>query len=314
MGVKLWACELGNVGMRGVDTVWNRSAKFLCEKLSLSNARFSLGVNNKTPIDAIRGELGLYPLAITAIERMAKYYQRLNREPSDSLLSDAFAANKTLHNSWTQSLVRVCDTFNSPLDSRILKLKMQKAFVDKWSASLGRKSHNKLRTYCQIKQDFCFENYLESVVNKEDRIAFTQLRTGSHYLRIETGRWKKSNLKRDDANNNDPEKRQCKMCEAKAIEDEKHFMVYCDRYKQLRQSLVRELIKMYPSVQQLERTPEMLFNYLVACEDDASKLVANYCREAFDTRKFVGEFLPKSPKQVVTRAGRTVKPKVIISM
>ena len=89
-GSEIWACELGKKGIRNAETIWNRSQKLIAEKLNLSAARFALGIHNRTPIAAIRGELGLYPLSITVIDTMSKYFERLDRQNCESLLGDAF--------------------------------------------------------------------------------------------------------------------------------------------------------------------------------------------------------------------------------
>ena len=52
-----------------------------------------------------------------------------------------------------------------------------------------------------------------------------QLRTGSHWLRIETGRWQK--LERS--------QRVCPHCGAAAVEDEAHMVFDCAMYAGLRQ-------------------------------------------------------------------------------
>ena len=63
------------------------------------------------------------------------------------------------------------------------------------------------------------ENYLK-LNNTNNRKALTQIRTSSHTLAIETGRWKK--LKR--------EERLCKHCNRNQIEDEQHLIFDCISY------------------------------------------------------------------------------------
>merc|ERR1711947_31077 len=49
--------------------------------------------------------------------------------------------------------------------------------------------HNKLRTYKTYKSSFTREPYLDLVRNRNQRSALTRLRTGSHVLGVERGRW-----------------------------------------------------------------------------------------------------------------------------
>ena len=100
------------------------------EKLCLSAARFSLGVHNRTPIAAIRGELGLFPLGISIVENMSKYYQRLLNTDKDSLLGDAFLSNQKLNNSWMNSYDSICKSFGLPhsVPPGIMKKTMESIF------------------------------------------------------------------------------------------------------------------------------------------------------------------------------------------
>ena len=66
--------------------------------------------------------------------------------------------------------------------------------------------------------------YLAAVADRPRRMRLAQLRTGSHWLRIETGRWQK--LERA--------QRICPNCGAAAVEDEAHMVFDCDLYTGLR--------------------------------------------------------------------------------
>ena len=65
----------------------------------------------------------------------------------------------------------------------------------------------------------------------------TNLRTGTNKLRIETGRWKRPVEK--------PEERICRQCNNAEIEDEKHFILKCEKYRDLRDEM---LTKFAPSL------------------------------------------------------------------
>ncbi|GAB4814024.1 hypothetical protein N2152v2_001070 [Parachlorella kessleri] len=66
--------------------------------------------------------------------------------------------------------------------------------------------------------------YLSAVADRPRRVRMAQLRTGSHWLRVETGRWQR--LER--------EQRVCPHCEAAAVEDERHMVFDCPTYAGLR--------------------------------------------------------------------------------
>src|SRR3569833_2170924 len=54
----------------------------------------------------------------------------------------------------------------------------------------------------QLKPDLCQEEYLGWALSTEQRMLYAQLRSGSHHLRIERGRWVKE----------PEEERVCKVC------------------------------------------------------------------------------------------------------
>ena len=69
--------------------------------------------------------------------------------------------------------------------------------------------------------------YADSTVSESDRVAFSGIRLGSHYLKIETGRW--SRIERDR-----------RLCQCGQIQTEEHVLLHCPltldiraRYSQL---------------------------------------------------------------------------------
>ena len=84
---------------------------------------------------------------------------------------------------------------------------------------MGRKS--KLRTYRTVKDKLVFEPYL-NVDSRHARILLTRLRSSTNSLRTERGRYK----------NEAVEDKLCHWCNK--VEDERHFLVGCDLYKDVR--------------------------------------------------------------------------------
>ena len=67
--------------------------------------------------------------------------------------------------------------------------------------------------------------YLAAVADRPRRARLAQLRTGSHWLRVESGRWQR--LERD--------QRVCSHCVVATVEDESHMVFDCPKYAGLRQ-------------------------------------------------------------------------------
>ena len=87
----------------------------------------------------------------------------------------------------------------------------------------------KLRFYSKICTSFDLKQYLSFDLPKFNRSLITKIRISAHQLAIETGRYMKPPLPV-------PE-RFCKNCKNK-VEDEKHFILYCPLYKNLRNKYI----------------------------------------------------------------------------
>jgi hypothetical protein len=76
------------------------------------------------------------------------------------------------------------------------------------------------------------ENYILFLDFQEQKY-FTKLRTSSHCLHIETGRYSRPTTP--------AEERLCQICKNGKVEDEEHFLMYCDLYADLRNQLFESL-------------------------------------------------------------------------
>ena len=68
-------------------------------------------------------------------------------------------------------------------------------------------------------------------MNRSQRSLIAKLRLGVLPLKLETGRWKDVPL----------EKRLCPVCEDNCLEDEIHFVVYCEQYKATRTAFLQDI-------------------------------------------------------------------------
>ena len=93
----------------------------------------------------------------------------------------------------------------------------------------SQKVGNKLRTYKLFKEVFEIEMYLSKNIQSRYRSAFAKFRCGVAPMRIETGRYENKNVN----------ERVCLICHDQ-IEDEKHVLLDCPLYADLRESLFNE--------------------------------------------------------------------------
>jgi hypothetical protein len=92
-----------------------------------------------------------------------------------------------------------------------------------WKQAMQKKE--KLRLYRTIKPSLERESYL--VLPLETRRRLSEIRCGTHCLRIETGRWLKEA----------PEERFCRVCLCGSVEDELHALLECWQYAELRKGM-----------------------------------------------------------------------------
>ena len=90
-------------------------------------------------------------------------------------------------------------------------------FITDWKKQINQFSDRNLKIYNICKNNFGLEKYLAIVNNFELRRSFTKLRTSSHRLQIELGRYQGV-------------PRMCTKCSSNVIEDELHFLFECSKY------------------------------------------------------------------------------------
>ena len=89
---------------------------------------------------------------------------------------------------------------------------------------------NKLRTYRCFKTELKLENYVIVNVPLYKKKVFTLLRAGCLPLEVEKGRHKKPHAV-------PLNERLCNMCDSGVIEDERHFLMKCSLYNDIRESM-----------------------------------------------------------------------------
>ena len=104
-------------------------------------------------------------------------------------------------------------------------------FNDKYNTRNG----NKLRTFRMYKNSVNTETYVKLNISRMERRTMALFRSGSLPLAIEVGRYSRPPIP--------TEERLCVLCDARAIEDEKHFLLECPLYSDLRYDLFYECCK-----------------------------------------------------------------------
>ena len=226
------------------------------EKLHLRFLKWTLQVHKYCSNMACYGDTGRHPLVIQLSKQMISYFNRLqvlDQTGSNSLVRHAFAVQRINQLTWYKNTVKIMETAghhhhtNSVCPTHI-RSKLQEHFNQLWEAE--RYKSSKLSYYNQVKKTpyVQYEEYLD-LVCAEDRKCLMRLRSSSHRLNCETGRYitEKELIKSNAAKS---WHKRCEFCvseETKWLshlpfcniiqEDEHHALVSCPRYHQLRTEL-----------------------------------------------------------------------------
>ena len=116
---------------------------------------------------------------------------------------------------------------------KVVKQRLNDQFVQNWNSRLQQSSRARFYNTISI---FRLQPYLDNVNIQKFSNALSRLRLSSHRLQIEAGRWTGTPLN----------ERKCFYCNN--IEDEYHFIIECDFYRDLRKNLIDRKYWIRPSM------------------------------------------------------------------
>ena len=267
--------------------VWGTKRYDTIERLQYRAVRTFLGVGKTAPIPALLADIGWYPIHIHNQCNVIRLFCRVVNMHDYRLSRKVFMWDRELsrryRNTWFNSVKDIlerCELFDiTDIDSNIptkhvldiVKTKLSDDFKEKWLTEIS--TMPKLRSYKLFKTDFCAEPYVKGSLTRVQRSALARLRCGTFPLEIERGRYR----------NVPCAQRICKMCDSGAVEDEKHFMLSCARYTDLRNKLLSDISTdpAYPIVFQ-EHSLDVAFKELITSNP---KLIANFILDCDTVRK-----------------------------
>ena len=237
--IMLYACESWAESLKNDENIINILQKNNLEKFHTSVLKRLLGVHKKTTNIALLLETGRHPITLSAHVQAIKYFFRLCSTKKQTLLNIYYQKEKGslpytdnfikyitnkldkigMTNVWREQLIQNKDfskdyKLMQNIKTRLKDISSQQ-IINTLEANPG-----KLTFLKQTKMTHNLETYL-LINNFENRRAITKLRTSSHKLKIETGRWNK--IPRD--------QRICQNCFLNKIEDENHLIFECQMYE-----------------------------------------------------------------------------------
>ena len=213
------------------------------DKVFYQFIRCILQVKATTSNVMVIGESGQLPPSVFSHINVLSYMGRLQTLPAHTIAKRIYTELFRLHNcgwnTWVTKAFALSERYGisfNDIGTRNFKLDCKRAvkirFESQWLAdSQNVRKNSILRSYSLYKHSLYFEPYLNSISNVRHRTALTKLRTSSHVLEIERGRYTVPKTAVYD--------RLCKTCYQ--IEDEEHFLINCKIYDPLRRELYSKI-------------------------------------------------------------------------
>ena len=226
--------------------VWGFSNLVQQERIHLQFCKKLLGVKKSTQNDFVYGELGRVSLKNDIFIMIINYWFKiLESEPIKYIkyaynLMRTSVENKPDCVNWASKLRDLLSNLgfyevwlnqgvgNKNMFLAEFKQRLNDNFIQNWNSRLEESSRANFYT---LFSNFDHQLYLETIKITKFRIALCKLRLSSHRLEIEVGRWAKPNRTPLD-------QRKCRICNI--VEDEFHFHLECELYKQIRKKHIKK--------------------------------------------------------------------------
>lgn len=204
-------------------------------------------------------------------KRGLKFWIHLKSSPEDTLHFKALktqelSAQKSHLCAMVSELTNKAFKITAPENPARIKEIMSKekeTYMQHWKEQT--KEQSRLQCYLRLNREYSLAEYLTSVRNTTHRNLLTKYRLSDHQLAIERGRHKKTWLPK--------EERVCNECRSGAVETEAHFLLHCDKYTTLRESLYCQIQHIIPEFQSLHETDKLK---ILLGEGPSSSLVAHH--------------------------------------
>ena len=229
--------------------IWFTNNSQNIETVQLKFLKFLLGVKQSTCNLAIYGETGRFPISLYQKTKVIDFWIRLETLPGNNLLKQVYTMVKIMYNNgfktWLAKVKDILDEVNLSvylekenlelqdyvLIRTITKESLYGNFMNTWLKEVSL--FPKMRTLLTFKTEFRLEPYLLEVKDFKLRRLLSKFRLSSHDLEIERGRYTKPLIPSTE--------RFCKVCNKRTVEDEKHMLVECEMYDELRNEFVNKL-------------------------------------------------------------------------
>jgi hypothetical protein len=273
-GSEIWATEFLLHPQRQQDS-W--------EILFRAFLKQSMGVHDKTPTDVILAEVGKYPIWFSFAKSVTRFWARLTDMPNDRLVKIAFHTSIKLgemqqhlpvkRRSWAGQAQAFFTDLGLQSSATVTPKEQQvmDRLKDTFIQSIVGCSGTKTKFYVQYvrnndlnRDTYLIQPYLTKLMTYSTKTAMAQFRTGSHWLRVESGRWLTPHVPHN--------QRQCLRCEGSAVDNEFHMVFTCPTLEVMR----NEYSDLFTDIDQsrkgavhhfLQQNPQRVALFLAKCRE-----------------------------------------------
>ena len=204
---------------------------------STHGQRFFLGLDKRSPLSGIDGEMPLTPTHHRRLIDGVRLYNQLVQLPNDRLVSCIYRTSRRQEcKGWTSSIKNHLNWLGfeqewaeqKVVNLSQLKIKLHEEYETMWKSCITSKP--KLRTYRLFKEKPETAQQVLSHMPKAQRSLITRLWIGTLPIELELGR-KEGKAVVD---------RICKICQTE-VEDEYHLLFDCNAYHELQKPWLKQL-------------------------------------------------------------------------
>lgn len=238
--------------------VWGFHPGPAIESVHLKFCKRILGVKNTTQNDFVYGELGRMPLFTGRMFNIIRYWLKIVHGEKPMYVNvcyqNALRESETHnHEMWIKQVRDLlCNNgfrevwLNQGVGDRdiflnIFKTRLNDIYRQGWEGRLN--DSTRATFYRAYKSNFELSSYMTKIPYKPHLQALSRFIMSSHQLRVESGRWERPKLPR--------QQRFCLKCKNR-IEDEFHFIFECPLYNDLRVKLIPTYYRVRPSMYKLQ--------------------------------------------------------------
>ena len=251
----IWMALVRSIVEYGCE-VWGERTCTDIENLQLYMGKKILRCSSRTNEEVVRGELGWERQKARFDELRLRYWGKIIRMTEDRIVKKVYKESRARLEQEEKKReggeeIKITDTWCKYTRDLMCELQLGQVWreqrvpvsEEEWNKTVRDRIHTreqihwrtscltkpKLRTYVKIKRVLRKEPLL-NVHHRRGIPEMVKIRGGTNRLRIEKGRYKKESV----------EQRICLFCEAKEVEDEKHFILECTAYAKEREEMWRE--------------------------------------------------------------------------